>query len=49
MDSNVRVIGLGTGQMGSDIITLLLQKQGIDLVGVYRRRAQRVGMDVGRA
>jgi hypothetical protein len=49
MDGNVRVIVLGTRQMGSGIITLLLQKQDIDLVGVYGRRAQRVGMDVGRA
>lgn len=49
MDSTVRVVVLGTGQMGSGIIKLLLHKQGIDLVGVYGRRAQRVGMDVGRA
>lgn len=49
MDGTVRVVVLGTGQMGSGIIKLLLHKQGIDLVGVYGRRAQRVGMDVGRA
>lgn len=49
MDDTVRVVVLGTGQMGSGIIKLLLQKHGVELVGVYGRRAQRAGMDVGKA
>jgi 4-hydroxy-tetrahydrodipicolinate reductase len=49
MDGKVKVVVLGTGQMGSGIIRLLLQKHGIELVGVYGRRAHRVGTDVGTA
>ena len=46
---SIKVVVLGTGQMGSGIIQLLLQKQGIELVGVYGRRAERSGIDVGEA
>jgi 4-hydroxy-tetrahydrodipicolinate reductase len=35
--------------MGSGMIKLLLQKSGVDLVGVYGRRTSRVEMDVGQA
>jgi hypothetical protein len=34
VDDRVKVVVLGTGQMGSGIIKLLLQKSGVDLVGV---------------
>lgn len=47
MHDPVRVVVLGTGQMGSGIIKLLLEKQGVRLVGVHAQRAQRAGMDVG--
>jgi 4-hydroxy-tetrahydrodipicolinate reductase len=49
MEEKVKVVVLGTGHMGSGMITLLLQKSGVDLVGVYGRRTARVGMDVGQA
>jgi 4-hydroxy-tetrahydrodipicolinate reductase len=49
MDEKVKVVVLGTGQMGSGIIRLLLQKPGIELVGVYGRRVHRIGTDVGTA
>jgi 4-hydroxy-tetrahydrodipicolinate reductase len=40
---------LGTGQMGSGIARLALEKQGLALVGAYGRRKERAGMDLGRA
>lgn len=49
MSDHIRVLVLGTGQMGSGIARLLLQKQGIELVGAYAKRAERNGMDLGRA
>lgn len=49
MDGPVKVVVLGTGQMGTGIIQLLLRKRGLELVGVYARRAQRSGLDVGQA
>jgi hypothetical protein len=45
----IRVLVLGTGQMGSGIARLLLEKPGLDLVGAYARREQRAGTDLGRA
>ena len=45
----IRVLVLGTGQMGSGIARLVLEKQGLQLVGVYGRRRERAGMDVGPA
>lgn len=48
MNDSIRVIVLGTGQMGSGIARLLLQKVGLQLSGVYARRKQREGMEVGR-
>ncbi|MGD9000844.1 MAG: 2,4-diaminopentanoate dehydrogenase [Granulosicoccaceae bacterium] len=49
MQNSIRVLVLGTGQMGSGIARLLLKKQGIELVGACARRAERAGMDLGRA
>jgi len=45
----IRVLILGTGQMGSGIARLVLEKQGLQLVGAYGRRSERVGVDLGRA
>ncbi len=45
----VRVLVLGTGQMGSGIARLALAKQGLDLAGAFARRAERAGMDLGCA
>jgi len=45
----IRVLILGTGQMGSGIARLVLKKEGLKLVGAYGRRAERTGMDLGRA
>jgi len=49
MKNSVKVVVLGTGHMGSGIIRLLLNKQGFELAGVYGRRKEREGMDVGEA
>jgi hypothetical protein len=49
MRNDIRVLVLGTGQMGSGIARLLLDKPGFELVGVFARRAARAGMDVGAA
>lgn len=48
-DVPIRVLLLGTGQMGAGITRLLLDKQGLELVGAYGRRIHRAGMDLGRA
>jgi 4-hydroxy-tetrahydrodipicolinate reductase len=45
----VRVIVLGTGQMGAEIIALLLDKPGLELVGAFGRRRERAGTDLGLA
>jgi 2,4-diaminopentanoate dehydrogenase len=45
----IRVLVLGTGQMGSGIVRLVLEKRGLDLVGAYGRRRERAGTDLGRA
>jgi len=49
MRDHIRVLILGTGQMGSGIARLVLEKQGLELAGAYARRAERAGMDLGRA
>lgn len=49
MRDRIRVLVLGTGQMGTGIARLLLEKQGLQLVGAYARRRQRAGTDLGRA
>jgi hypothetical protein len=48
MSAPIKTVVLGTGQMGTGIIRLLLQKPGLELTGVYGRRAQRAGLDVGQ-
>ena len=45
MREGVRVVVLGTGQMGSGVVRLLVEKRGLELVGVYARRPARSGMD----
>ena len=45
----VRAVVLGTGQMGSGIAALLLEKPGLELVGAFGRRRERGGTDLGRA
>jgi 4-hydroxy-tetrahydrodipicolinate reductase len=49
MGAPARVVVLGTGQMGSGIVRLVLEKPGLALVGVYARRAARAGTDAGLA
>jgi 4-hydroxy-tetrahydrodipicolinate reductase len=49
MGSPVRVVVLGTGQMGSGIVRLVLERPGLALVGVHARRAARAGADAGLA
>jgi hypothetical protein len=45
----LRIIILGTGQMGSGILRLVVAKSGLELVGAYARRPERAGLDAGRA
>jgi 4-hydroxy-tetrahydrodipicolinate reductase len=45
----IRVLVLGLGQMGSGIARLILEKQGLELVGGCGRRVEHAGMDLGRA
>jgi 4-hydroxy-tetrahydrodipicolinate reductase len=47
MRDPIRVLILGTGQMGAGIARLVIEKRGLDLVGAYGRRADRAGADVG--
>ncbi|MCG8570509.1 MAG: NADP-binding protein [Spirochaetes bacterium] len=47
MKEKVKIAVLGTGHMGSGIIQLLLKKEGIELCGVYGKRKERSGQDVG--
>ena len=49
MRDSVRVLVLGTGQMGSGIIRLVLDKQGLEFAGAFARRASRAGLEVGQA
>ena len=49
MNDRIMAVVLGTGQMGSGMIKLLLEKEGVGLVGVFGRRAERAGTDVGEA
>ncbi|MGD8932540.1 MAG: 2,4-diaminopentanoate dehydrogenase [Chromatiales bacterium] len=47
MQQAIRVLLLGTGQMGSGIARLALKKTGLQLVGAFARRAGRSGKDLG--
>lgn len=49
MRDAIRVLLLGTGQMGAGVARLALEKRGLELVGAYGRRRDRVGIDLGRA
>ncbi len=49
MRDPIRVIVVGTGQMGAGIGRLILSKQGLELVGAYGRRPERAGTDFGGA
>jgi 2,4-diaminopentanoate dehydrogenase len=43
----IRVLVLGTGQMGAGIARLVLDKPGLALVGAYAKRQERAGTDLG--
>jgi 4-hydroxy-tetrahydrodipicolinate reductase len=45
----VRVLLLGTGQMGSGIARLITEKKGLELVGAFGRQREHGGIDLGRA
>jgi len=47
MTHTIRVLVLGTGQMGSGIARLVLQRPQLQLVAVFARRAERAGRDAG--
>jgi 4-hydroxy-tetrahydrodipicolinate reductase len=49
MENSIRVLILGTGQMGSGMARYVLATPGLDLVGAYGRRRARAGTDLGRA
>jgi 4-hydroxy-tetrahydrodipicolinate reductase len=49
MSCPIRILVLGTGQMGSAIAKLVLRKTGLRLVGAFARRAGRAGIDLGQA
>ncbi len=43
----IRVLQWGLGAMGSGMVKLMLEKEGLQLVGVIRQRQDTVGKDVG--
>jgi 4-hydroxy-tetrahydrodipicolinate reductase len=45
----IRVVQWGFGAMGSGMVKLMLEKKGLELVGVIERRPELVGKDVGQA
>lgn len=47
MKETVSVVLLGTGHMGTGIGRLVLEKQGLELVGAVGRRKERAGKDLG--
>jgi 4-hydroxy-tetrahydrodipicolinate reductase len=49
MEDRIRVVVLGTGQVGSGLIRLLDRKLGVQLVGAYGRRPREQPVDVGIA
>lgn len=49
MREPVPVLVLGTGQMGARIARLVLSRAGLRLAGVFGRRRERAGMDIGAA
>jgi 4-hydroxy-tetrahydrodipicolinate reductase len=49
MGAPVRVVVLGTGQMGSGMLRLVGERPGLALAGVFGRRRERAGADAGTA
>lgn len=49
MGNSIRVLILGTGQMGSGMARYVLDSPGLDLTGAYGRRRERAGTDLGPA
>lgn len=49
MRSALRVVVLGTGQMGSGMIRAISGKPGLELAGVFCRRPEHAGVDAGVA
>lgn len=49
MGNPIRVLILGTGQMGSGMARHVLDMPGLDLAGAYGKRRERAGTDLGRA
>ena len=47
MDASIKVVVLGTGQMGAGMIRLLQSKPALELVGVYGRRVHDRPVDAG--
>jgi hypothetical protein len=47
MRDRIRILVLGTGQMGSGIARLVLDKPGLELAGAFARRKRREGTDLG--
>ena len=45
----IRVLVVGTGQMGAGIARLIMAKPGLKLTGAFGRREQRSGIDLGQA
>ncbi|MDN5279227.1 MAG: 2,4-diaminopentanoate dehydrogenase [Clostridiales bacterium] len=45
----IRVVQWGFGAMGSGMVKLMLEKEGIEVVGVIEKRPEVVGKDVGEA
>jgi 4-hydroxy-tetrahydrodipicolinate reductase len=45
----VRVLTLGTGQMGAGIARAVLGTPGFELAGAWARRSERAGLDLGEA
>lgn len=49
MGNPIRVLIVGTGQMGSGMARHVLDTPGLDLAGAYGKRPERAGTDLGRA
>jgi 4-hydroxy-tetrahydrodipicolinate reductase len=49
MNDLIRVLILGSGQMGSALVRVLLEKQGVEIVGACDREPKLSGTDLGQA
>ncbi len=45
--SKIRVVQWGLGAMGSGIVRLLLEKDGVEVIGAIAHRTEKIGKDVG--